>query len=291
MTGHPCRGDFRHLERLRVRWAEVDMQGIVFNGHYLNYFDTAVGGYWRALALPYQAAMAELGGDLFVRKSTLEHEGSARYDDLLDIGIGCARIGTSSILLRAAVFRGPARLVQGELTYVFADPRTKTATPVPPALRAVLQGFEAGESMIEVQTGDWTALGAQAHALRHAVFVHEQGIAATLEDDAADAQALHVLARNRLGQPLGTGRLLVDAPGVAKIGRMAVRADMRGAGVGQRLLDALLAAARRRGDRELVLLHAQAGAVGFYARAGFTPRGAVFDEAGITHQAMALTLN
>ena len=43
--------DFRFLERLRVRWAEIDAQQIVFNGHYLMYFDTAVAGYWRALAL------------------------------------------------------------------------------------------------------------------------------------------------------------------------------------------------------------------------------------------------
>ena len=69
------RSDFRYFERLRVRWAEVDMQSIVFNGHYLMYFDTAVAGYWRALALPYHETMAYLGGDFYVRKSTLEYEG------------------------------------------------------------------------------------------------------------------------------------------------------------------------------------------------------------------------
>ncbi|MEO8060823.1 MAG: 4-hydroxybenzoyl-CoA thioesterase, partial [Burkholderiales bacterium] len=42
------RTDFRFSERLRVRWAEIDAQKIVFNGHYLMYFDTAVAGYWRA---------------------------------------------------------------------------------------------------------------------------------------------------------------------------------------------------------------------------------------------------
>ncbi len=45
------RGEFRFFDRLRVRWAEVDMQKIVFNGHYLMYFDTAVAGYWRAMAM------------------------------------------------------------------------------------------------------------------------------------------------------------------------------------------------------------------------------------------------
>ena len=100
------RSDFRFLETLRVRWAEVDMQKIVFNGHYLMYVDTAVAGYWRALAMPYHETMEHLAGDLYVRKATLEYEGSARYDDRLAVGIRCSRIGNSSMVFQAAVFRG-----------------------------------------------------------------------------------------------------------------------------------------------------------------------------------------
>src|SRR5207342_2723603 len=102
---HPMqRSDFRFFERLRVRWAEIDAQQIVFNGHYLTYFDTAVGGWWRALALPYADTMKALSGDLFVRKSTVEYLGSARYDEQLDIGVRCARIGNSSMNVVCAVF-------------------------------------------------------------------------------------------------------------------------------------------------------------------------------------------
>src|SRR5690606_6735443 len=133
------RSDFRHLDRQRVRWAEVDMQKIVFNGHYLMYFDTAVAGYWRAMAMPYEATMVQLQGDLYVRKATVEYEGSAQYDDLLETGIRCARIGRSSMVFAAAVFRGEQRLVHGELVYVFADPATQTSRPVPPELRALLE--------------------------------------------------------------------------------------------------------------------------------------------------------
>ncbi len=288
-SADPQRSRFRHLERVRVRWVEVDMQQIVFNGHYLMYFDTAVAGYWRALALPYQATMVALGGDLYVRKATLEYEGSARYDDQLEVGVRCARIGNSSMLLQAAVFRGEQRLVHGELIYVFADPITQTALPVPDALREVLTGFERGEAMVTPCTGDWATLGADAGAIRNAVFIREQGIAAALEQDAADADALHVVAYNRLGRALGTGRLLRLEAGVARIGRMAVLASVRGAGVGRPMLDALVAAARDRGEREVVL-HAQASAVGFYLRAGFAPRGPAFEEAGIAHQEMTFRL-
>ena len=69
------RSDFRFTERLRVRWVEVDMQKIVFNGHYLMYFDTAVGGYWRALAAPYAHVTAPLRRlvDRFANEVVLSH--------------------------------------------------------------------------------------------------------------------------------------------------------------------------------------------------------------------------
>jgi YbgC/YbaW family acyl-CoA thioester hydrolase len=108
------RQDFRFFNRLRVRWAEVDMQKIVFNGHYLMYLDTAMGEYWRVLALPYEEAMQQLGGDLYVKKASVEYHGSARYDDTLDIGLRCSRIGSSSIQFLGAIFRGEDLLITAE---------------------------------------------------------------------------------------------------------------------------------------------------------------------------------
>ena len=283
------RTDFRFSERLRVRWAEIDAQKIVFNGHYLMYFDTAVAGYWRALAMPYAETMAQLEGDLFVRKATVEYHGSARYDDLLDIAIRCGRIGNSSMLFSGAVFRADRLLVSCELVYVFADPHTQTSRPVPPALRAVLEGFEAGEAMLETRVGSWQELGERAQAIRTRVFIEEQNIPAEMEWDAGDAEAVHALASNRFGLPLATGRLLQHAPGVGRIGRMAVSQTVRGSGVGRAVLNALTDSARQRGDHEIVL-HAQTSAQAFYARSGFGPRGAVFEEAGIAHIEMARRL-
>ena len=175
------RKDFRFFERLRVRWAEVDLQQIVFNGHYLMYFDTAVAGWWRALALPYQATMATLGGDFYVRKSTLEYLASARYDEIIDVGVRTERIGNSSKLLTCAVFRGDELLVQGELVYVFVNPATQTSQPVPQELRDVLQAFDSGQAMVDVRVGAWGALGREAAAIRHQVFVEEQKIPLELE--------------------------------------------------------------------------------------------------------------
>ena len=279
------RQDFRFFHRLRVRWAEVDMQKIVFNAHYLMYFDTAIADYWRAIGLPYEAAMEHLEGDLYVKKAIVEFHASARADDQIDVAMRCARIGTSSMQFVCAIFRGDQLLITGELIYVFADPRTQTSRPVPPVLRGILEDYEAGRSVVELVQGEWAALGADAARVRTEVFIQEQAIPMEIEWDEADATALHAVVRNRLGQPLATGRLLTEAPGVGRIGRMAVIRVMRGTQRGADVLKALLAAAWARGDQEVVL-SAQRSAAGFYARLGFEERGPDFDEAWIPHVEM-----
>lgn len=283
------REDFRFFHKLRVRWAEVDMQKIVFNAHYLMYFDTAVADYWRAVAMPYEEAMHRLQGDLYVKKATVEFHASARMDDRLDIAMKCARIGNSSMQFLGAIFRGEQLLITCELVYVFADPVTQTSRPVPQALRDILLGYEAGEPIVRVKTGTWDELGADARHLRTEVFVREQRIPADLEWDEADATAVHAVAYNRLGQPVATGRLLPASEGTAKIGRMAVHQVLRGCGYGEQVLRALVAEAQRRGDRSIAL-HAQRTARDFYGRLGFAPQGEPFEEAGIPHVTMTAAL-
>ncbi len=276
------RQDFRFFHRLRVRWAEVDMQKIVFNAHYLMYLDTAMADYWRVLALPYEEAMHQLGGDLYVKKASVEYHGSARYDDSLDVGLKCARIGTSSIQFLGAIFRGEELLITAELIYVYADPATQTSRQVPDLLRQVMLGYEAGEALVELRTGDWTQMQGDAMKVRVEVFVEEQQIPLAMEVDPADELSLHAVAYNRLGMPVATGRLLPAQQGQGRIGRMAVKRVLRDAGIGSQVLQALIAAAGQRGDRA-VCLHAQRSAEGFYASSGFAPQGDGFEEVGLPH--------
>jgi YbgC/YbaW family acyl-CoA thioester hydrolase len=283
------RQDFRFFHRLRVRWAEVDMQKIVFNAHYLAYFDVAVSDYWRTLALPYEESFALLGGELYVKKATVEYHASARNDDQLDVSLKCEHLGRSSMRFVGAIFRGDALLITCELVYVFADPATQTSKPIPDALRAILQNFEAGQPSTRMQLGTWAELQADARRVRTEVFIEEQGIVREDEWDEDDHTAVHAVLYNRLDQPVATGRLLRHAPGVAKIGRMAVRRAVRGSRHGAEILQALTRAAAARGDHEVVL-HAQCSAEGFYRRLGFGVRGEPFDEVGIAHVEMALPL-
>jgi len=280
------RSDFRFFHRLRVRWAEVDMQKIVFNGHYLMYLDTAIADYWRSMAIPYEATMHQLGGDLYVKKAGLEYHASARYDDVLDIGLKCARIGNSSMQFVAGIFSGDQLLITGELIYVYADPVSQTSRPVPQSLRDIMNGFEAGEAMYEVRLGNWKELEKPARQLRTEVFLEEQKVPVEMEWDEADATAVHAVAFNRMGMPVATGRLLQPLTGddssTVRIGRMAVTRVLRGTGLGRDILLALMQRAREQGRRKVVL-HAQRSAEGFYQRQGYIAQGETFVEASIDH--------
>ena len=126
-------------------------------------------------------------------------------------------------------------------------------------------------------------------AVRERVFVREQGVPPALEMDALDAAAVHFLLRDdATGEALATARLF-DKAGRAKIGRVAVLAEARGRGLGRQVMEAALAEARRREFPEAVL-DAQTYAVPFYAGLGFIAEGDEFDDAGIPHFRMRLTL-
>lgn len=129
---------------------------------------------------------------------------------------------------------------------------------------------------------------AEVAALRTRVFVDEQGVPAEIEQDAADATAVHALSRGLSGDLAGrvvaTGRLLVRGR-TATIGRMATDATARGRGHGAAVLEELHRQAVLRGVSE-VELHAQVGARGFYERAGYVAVGGEYEEAGIAHVTM-----
>ena len=136
------RDRYRLRESLRVRWAETDMQGIVFNGHYLTYFDVAITEYWRAIGMPYPAAFAGTGVDLFAVKSTVEYLAPARYDDMIEVGCRAARLGHSSIGFALAIWRDGEPITKGEVVYACADPVARRATPIPASLRSAIEAFE-----------------------------------------------------------------------------------------------------------------------------------------------------
>jgi predicted GNAT family N-acyltransferase len=140
------------------------------------------------------------------------------------------------------------------------------------------------------------ALLAAAAALRVEVFVDEQGVEVEVEADGADAGALHSVMVEH-GAVVATGRLVEEPPAAGqerigpsgRLGRIAVRADRRGGGLGALVVTDLVRAAATAGLPRL-RLHSQAEVVGFYERLGWHAVGEPDVEAGIAHRWMARDL-
>lgn len=134
---------FNFVHRQRVRWTEVDLQGVVFFGHYYAYFDHGMTEYFRELGYPYPDAFVDETTDTFIKHCECDYHGSARYDDEIDIHVRMARMGRSSLNMAFRVTCGDELLVTGNVVYVFADPNTRKSKPIPDALREAVQAFES----------------------------------------------------------------------------------------------------------------------------------------------------
>lgn len=140
--------------------------------------------------------------------------------------------------------------------------------------------------MIVIQS--WQEAKQVAYPIRKRVFIEEQGVPEDLELDQFDLLAHHALAY-REQECIGTARLIILPDHQGQIGRMAVLPAYRRQGFGGQLLRALLEDGRSQGITQFEL-HAQLSAIPFYESLGFIAQGDIYDEAGIPHRDMILTI-
>ena len=123
----PGRAEFGFFFPIRVRYAEIDGQGVVFNAHYLTYFDTALTEFMvRHVGYDYFAEVARTGLDFHLVKSLVEYKAPIRFDAEIEIGVRVARLGRTSIAFRPAIFAkgGDEVLATGEIVWVNTDQST-----------------------------------------------------------------------------------------------------------------------------------------------------------------------
>lgn len=131
---------FAVVHPLRVRWAEADMQGVVFNANYLAWFDIGITEYLRALFAGEAHLLAQTFDRLFVVKSTLEYRESARFDDMVEVCARCVQIGRTSLDVGFEIRRDGRVLVSGSNVYVHTA--GGRPAPVPDELRRRIARFE-----------------------------------------------------------------------------------------------------------------------------------------------------
>ena len=138
--------DFKFFFPFRVRYAETDAQGIVFNAHYLTYFDTAIYEYFRQLPFDFVEYVSRTGHDFHTVHVSLDFIGSARFDDEIEVCVKTEKYGRTSLGFAIEIYRKATDdpLVRGRVVWVNTDQKENKSAPLPPELVEKLQNFETG---------------------------------------------------------------------------------------------------------------------------------------------------
>ena len=137
MSGAPL------VHELRVRFAECDPQGIVFNSRYLEYFDVALTELWREAFGNYDEVMKELGVELVVAEARISYLSSLRFDDVFEMRLTITRLGTTSTTIEIVVVRDGETIAEGEMRHVFVGWGTSVKAEIPTSVRSALAPWTA----------------------------------------------------------------------------------------------------------------------------------------------------
>lgn len=136
------RSDYAFFHPFRVRYSEVDRQGIAYQAHYLTWFDVAIWEFFRTLPWDFQAQLRDTNTDFHTVRNVIDYHASVEFDQEIEVGVAIGRLGRSSITLKAAIFAkgGDSELASGEVVWVNADQSSHTSAPIPEALADKLKG-------------------------------------------------------------------------------------------------------------------------------------------------------
>ena len=139
-----ARSAFKFAWPFRVRYAEVDSQKVVFNAHYLTYFDTAITEYFQALSFDYMGRVERTGEDFHTVKTLIEYKKPILFNEDIEVYVLVSRVGRSSLTFLLEIHpQGIDDLrASGEVVWVNTDQITHLSVAVPDELKDLLSGFE-----------------------------------------------------------------------------------------------------------------------------------------------------
>lgn len=129
--------------RHRLRWGDIDPQGVVFYARFLSFFDDAWTEMLRAAGLDYRRLREEGAFDVHVVHGEIDWRAPARHDEVLAIAAAVSRWSRASFDVRFRARVGRTTVCEAVLTYVSVDPATLAVRPVPEAVRRALEAMSA----------------------------------------------------------------------------------------------------------------------------------------------------
>ena len=138
------RTDFKFAWPFRVRYSEVDSQKIVFNSHYLTYYDTAITEYFRALPYDYMEQVDHTGQDFHTVRTLVEYQQPIEFDEDIEVHVRISRLRRSSLTFLFEIHpEGKEDLrATGEVVWVNTDQTTHKSAAVPQDLVDKMVAFE-----------------------------------------------------------------------------------------------------------------------------------------------------
>jgi len=124
----------RYRHSARIRYGECDMQGVVFNAHYMAYVDDAVDTWVRERVGHFE----DLGFDFMLKKATFEWQSGATFGDTLDLDLDVGRWGNTSFDVHVEGTASGRAVFTAVVVYVSVVPKVHTPTPVPADVREAL---------------------------------------------------------------------------------------------------------------------------------------------------------
>lgn len=125
---------------IRVRYGEVDQQGVVYNGNYIIYTDVAFEEFFRSKGYSYRELSEKYDSEICHKKSTLEYNASAFEGDIIEVGVRVVRLGTRSFTLGFEIYREgeDEPIVVAESVFVGYDTANRCSRPISDLMRKLL---------------------------------------------------------------------------------------------------------------------------------------------------------
>lgn len=135
-----ARSEFSFLYDIRVRYSEIDGQGIVFNSHYLTYFDVAITEFFRSLGFDYAEYVRRTNMDFHLVKSLVNYEKPIPFDTEMQVGCRVEKVGNTSLVFRLEIFEKERddRFCNGEIVWVHTDQKLHKTSRISDEIRDIL---------------------------------------------------------------------------------------------------------------------------------------------------------
>ncbi|MFN0098473.1 MAG: acyl-CoA thioesterase [Gemmatimonadaceae bacterium] len=127
----------------RVRWSDCDPLGIIYYGTYIRFFEAAEHEMFRQAGLPYEVMRVQRQVQLPRKAFQVEFHSPAEMDELMEIRVGVARFGETSLTLRFEAYRARdlAHRASATLTVVCVEKETITKRPLPDFVKDALRPY------------------------------------------------------------------------------------------------------------------------------------------------------